>query len=1142
MNWDHASDVYRHCFGIETTQALPNHYELLGLQPYRVTPQQVDTAVERRLQQLRALSGVAPIVLQQLQDEIDAARSCLAEADRKRGYDRQLQRALLVAPVKALDGSQVRTGGHSVMLDPVAQSLPKESRPSERPGSPEPANSRENVGNGYSLNHDTASLSDHPSLEVPPLATEIAGEATTGSLETRDGHSHPNYEILREIGRGASSVVYQAYDRILRRYVAIKELNERFHMDRHESELFWKEARFLASIQHENIIRIHGVDQSRRWIILELMKGDLQSKLQDGPMPPELVRSVLRQILEGLRFLHSRNVLHGEVKLGNMLIDEHGRVRLSDSPGFTHEGEFRLPTGSLRHVAPELLKPQSFGPVGPGVDLYSLGLAAIELLLGGKVEQHFKGVTGDGEELNLAWLRWHSSSNERVPSIRELVDGVPEDLATVIDGLTRKHPDQRYASAEEALCDLADEPILLINPNVSSSGHSFLDAVANNSSTARGVSKRTKSAASSRFAALTRVKERFGGDRTRLPILAAVVGFLIVLGLLLLTGGSGPKPLAATDLSKSTHTVVRILTNVSATGRVGQGSEFATPVELELPPGVYELQIYREGYQSISTEVEVGTTPQDFEFSLVPLLPAAKTSKLVQVESFPSRAALRIDGADRGATPYQSELNFGTHSLEVSLPGYQARQLDITVDEHSGPVVVDLLAAAMPINVTFASVPEEATLRINGEHIGKTTAVHKLAPGNYEIDLVLDNYRPYHQSIVVNADNRDFRFDLSPLGTAASPSESASASPNDMPRDQMELEELLSKSRQGLKPVRISVVGGEMSERAKTTYVSLLTRMMEDHWDSPQGREELKKHYYRLAAVADDPRLVLALGLIFDKQNDPELALECYEIARNHTPQIPYFAAWRRSILLRMQRRRAGDLARALVESVQLAEALVDLSQQSGVDPDRIDPVIAVNVEFLGKLMGLLEQLASVESFRLTLSLNEDNNRIRNALEQLSSRYNYELLYEHAKTNVQGLYQQRRQAEQVYDEMMQKRIENEKSPTIRQGEREQRRWLGFHIQAPKGVDYYDYEYDLQSNNNSGSFGFPYFYYLPWQNYGGYSNDTKWNTKWKMTDLPEGRRAPRESEHVRGYFEVDLEQERERLIDTFPSQPIIYIVN
>jgi serine/threonine protein kinase/formylglycine-generating enzyme required for sulfatase activity len=273
-------------------------------------------------------------------------------------------------------------------------------------------------------------------------------------------NQYPAYELFEELGRGAHTVVYRSYDLALGREVAIKELDETARRDPRHRERFLREAQFLAQFEHDNVLRVYSVDTERGWIIMELMKGTLASVIAAGPSSPDLVRSVLKQTLEALAFLHDKNKVHGTVRPTNLLINEVGRVKLSEFEQTDAGGELRAPRGSKKYLAPELIRSE-FGEFGPPLDLYCLGFTALELLKGPQFDGLFPG-TGQGAiDADLAWLRWHSSPDE-LPPARKLVRGIPDDLAHVLDQMLKKRAGDRPQSAQAVLKELADRPLLAV--------------------------------------------------------------------------------------------------------------------------------------------------------------------------------------------------------------------------------------------------------------------------------------------------------------------------------------------------------------------------------------------------------------------------------------------------------------------------------------------------------------------------------------------------------------------------------------------------------------------------------------------------------------------------------------------------------
>ena len=271
---------------------------------------------------------------------------------------------------------------------------------------------------------------------------------------------HPTYELLESIGAGALATVYRARDLSLQRDVAVKALRDAVRADPVRSQQLYDAAQFLAGLSHDNIVQVYGLDRDRGWLIMELLPGDLAKRLARGPLPPDLVRSVLQQALKGLQALHAQKKLHGAVKPSNLLIDDHGRVKLGDSAGLSLDGEVRRPEGGPKYLAPELINPE-FGPVGPGVDLYGLGFTALELLKGPGFDRLFPGA--DAADPEIAWLRLHGSRGEPIPSASRVAPNTPPDLARVIDKMLAKDVKARYATAEEALRDLEPRDLLPVD-------------------------------------------------------------------------------------------------------------------------------------------------------------------------------------------------------------------------------------------------------------------------------------------------------------------------------------------------------------------------------------------------------------------------------------------------------------------------------------------------------------------------------------------------------------------------------------------------------------------------------------------------------------------------------------------------------
>jgi tRNA A-37 threonylcarbamoyl transferase component Bud32 len=268
------------------------------------------------------------------------------------------------------------------------------------------------------------------------------------SLDTR-------YKILEKIGSGSFATVYRARDTELGREVAIKQLHQEFIDDPQRMERFWQEAQLLASLQHPNIVTIFDIVKERGWLVLELMQGSLAERLAGRQIDLRALRATLAHVLRALKYLHAQGVIHGDIKPGNLMIDARRRVKLGDfglaCRVATADGS--LLKGTTKYMAPETVS-DDFGDVGPASDLYSLGFSAYDLMCGPNFEELFPGLNAKGRNQQVAWMMWHAAPDRRLPEIGRVLEGVPPDLAKVVQKLTQKDQALRYKTADEALSDL----------------------------------------------------------------------------------------------------------------------------------------------------------------------------------------------------------------------------------------------------------------------------------------------------------------------------------------------------------------------------------------------------------------------------------------------------------------------------------------------------------------------------------------------------------------------------------------------------------------------------------------------------------------------------------------------------------------
>ncbi|SEG99229.1 Serine/threonine protein kinase [Nonomuraea solani] len=192
------------------------------------------------------------------------------------------------------------------------------------------------------------------------------------------------YSLMSQLGQGGMGTVWLAVDELLRQQVAVKEVRLPADLDeaarRDLTERTLREARAAARLRsHPSIVTVHDVvmDSGRPWIVMELVHGRSLDRIvrEDGPLPPAQVAWAGRHVLDALGAAHAMGVLHRDVKPGNVLMTQDGRVLLTDFGIATVAGDAALTqtgllNGSPGYIAPERLRGEADGPEA---DLWSLG-------------------------------------------------------------------------------------------------------------------------------------------------------------------------------------------------------------------------------------------------------------------------------------------------------------------------------------------------------------------------------------------------------------------------------------------------------------------------------------------------------------------------------------------------------------------------------------------------------------------------------------------------------------------------------------------------------------------------------------------------------------------------------------------------
>ncbi|MER7760674.1 serine/threonine-protein kinase [Streptomyces sp. NPDC097619] len=278
----------------------------------------------------------------------------------------------------------------------------------------------------------------------------VPGAATEGGVRKVAGR----YRLLSELGAGGMGTVWRALDESLGREVAVKEVRAPAGLRAEDVARMYgrleREAWAAARIPDRNVVTVHDVvmEDGRPWIVMELVRGESLADLlrASGPLAPRRAAHIGAEVLCALRSAHAAGVEHRDVKPGNVLLAEDGRVVLGDFGIATVEGSTALTMTGEVVGSPEYLPPErALGrPSGPESDLWSLGVmlyAAVE------------GVSPFRRDTALGTLRAVVDEEPPVP-----VRAGP--LAPVIAGLLRKEPGGRTRAGDvlSALREIAHEP------------------------------------------------------------------------------------------------------------------------------------------------------------------------------------------------------------------------------------------------------------------------------------------------------------------------------------------------------------------------------------------------------------------------------------------------------------------------------------------------------------------------------------------------------------------------------------------------------------------------------------------------------------------------------------------------------------
>lgn len=267
------------------------------------------------------------------------------------------------------------------------------------------------------------------------------------------------YQVLGRVGKGGMSAIYRAYDIVMGREVAVKRLLpvEETRLNEASGESLAREAAALARFQHPNVVTIFAFEEDAEgpFVVMELVEGeDLHAIMKSGPLSWETFSTVAEQCLDPLVAAGELNLLHRDIKPGNLMLTEtpsgrylvklldFGLAKFSQQPSLQTLDQQGFFLGSIDFIAPEQLE---LRPLDSRTDLYSLGCVFYYMLT---QKSPFSGA-------NPAETTKNHVRHRCVP-IGELRPDLPPLVANWIMRLISRHPSDRPFNARAALEEFHD--------------------------------------------------------------------------------------------------------------------------------------------------------------------------------------------------------------------------------------------------------------------------------------------------------------------------------------------------------------------------------------------------------------------------------------------------------------------------------------------------------------------------------------------------------------------------------------------------------------------------------------------------------------------------------------------------------------
>ena len=483
------------------------------------------------------------------------------------------------------------------------------------------------------------------------------------------------YRITAMLGRGGMGAVFLAEDLRLERLVAIKVLRPELVEESSFVRRFEREAKIAAQLDHTNIIPIYEVERvgDLYYFVMKYVGGkSLDELLEEGLPPYDRALDILRQAARGLGHAHARGVVHRDVKPSNIMVDETGRVVITDfgiskaleaTTQYTSVGQM---IGTPRYVSPEQAKAQ---PLDGRSDQYSLAVVGYQMLVG---QLPLVADTVHG----LMYMHIY----EMPTPARDVRPDLPAHVSDALQRALAKDPDQRFPSMEAFAAALEASAAGSMPERQTKSGPVAGPAsLPTASREGPGRSSPTLSA--------------WGRGWQRHSILTAAVGLMVALGLVVLWRGAQEKSreadlvAPAPGLDTTPRDTVSVETASQTPPSISPSLPYAVPPDTtasELSPAFGPTDPPKpEPARPRTTKPAASRRPSAKEVRETTTATTAEPVKpavgYLTINAIPY-GTVSIDGVEVGDTPvFRYELSPGVHIVRVTRPGFRTDSVDAAI-------------------------------------------------------------------------------------------------------------------------------------------------------------------------------------------------------------------------------------------------------------------------------------------------------------------------------------------------------------------------------------------------------------------------------------------------------------------------------